>query len=279
MQPTILLVDDEEEILDFIERILNDRYRIVRASNGLEAIKKLSADCIQLVVSDVMMPEMDGFELCQRIKSDFELSHIPIILLTAKNILQSKIEGLKCGADVYIEKPFSPEHLYAQVASLLENRNRLKEYFAKSPLVHIKGVAHNRMDEAFMEQLYEAIQKNITDHELDVERLATMMNMSRPTLYRKIKAITTRTPNELINEARLKRAAEQLEMGGYKVFEIAGMVGFQSQSSFGKAFLKHYKVTPAAWQRIKKKQKVQDNSKVLVNAFKTTKPSPLAVAV
>jgi DNA-binding response OmpR family regulator len=240
---TILIVDDNEEILDFLSDDLEE-YHVLTALDGEEALVQLHEHIVHLVISDVMMSKMDGFELCQRIKSDFELSHIPVILLTAKNILQSKIEGLKSGADVYIEKPFSPEHLSAQVASLLENRNRIKEYFAKSPLVHIKGVAHNRMDEEFMEHLHQVIQNNITDHELDVERLATMMNMSRPTLYRKIKSITDLSPNEMINLTRLKIAAELISQGNTRMNEIAEKVGYNSLTQFGRNFQKQFNMTP-----------------------------------
>src|SRR5258708_5487052 len=116
MLPVILLVDDEEEILDFLERVLSIKYTVLKATDGHEALNKLASEAVQLVISDVMMPEIDGFELCKKIKSDFEHSHIPVILLTAKNTLQSKIEGLETGADAYIEKPFSKEHLLAQIA-------------------------------------------------------------------------------------------------------------------------------------------------------------------
>ncbi|MDQ3278050.1 MAG: response regulator, partial [Bacteroidota bacterium] len=138
----ILIVDDEEEILDFLERILKVKYTVFRAENGLEALQLLQTEAIQLVVSDVMMPEMDGFALCNAIKKNFEYSHIPIILLTAKKTIQAKVEGLELGADAYIEKPFSKEHLLAQMASLINNRTMIRDYFASSPLVHIKTMAH-----------------------------------------------------------------------------------------------------------------------------------------
>src|SRR5689334_17354503 len=190
MLPQILLVDDEEEILEFLERILRDKYSIFKAENGKEALEILAAEPVQLVVSDVMMPEMDGFELCRSIKSNFEFSHIPVILLTAKNTIQAKVEGLELGADAYIEKPFSKEHLQAQIASLLNNRSMIREYFASSPLVHIKSIAHSKADERFLELLNDTIDKNIEDPDLDVEKLARILNMSRITLYRKIKAIS-----------------------------------------------------------------------------------------
>jgi two-component system, cell cycle response regulator len=251
MLPVILLVDDEEEILDFLERILKIKYTIVRAENGQEALKLLATEPVQLVVSDVMMPEMDGFELCKLIKSNFELSHIPVILLTAKNTLQSKIEGLELGADAYIEKPFSKEHLQAQIASLIANRSMIREYFASSPLVHIKSMAHSKADERFLELLNETIYKNIEDEHLDVEKLARILNMSRITLYRKIKSISNLTPIELINITRLKRAAELLAEGEYKIYEVADMVGFSSQSNFARNFNKQFNMTPTDYMNSK----------------------------
>ena len=251
MLPAILLVDDEEEILEFLDKILKKKYTIYKADNGDEALAILSAEIVQLVVSDVMMPGMDGFQLCKAIKSNFEYSHIPVILLTAKNTIQSKVEGLELGADAYIEKPFSKEHLLAQIASLIANRSMIKEYFASSPLVHIKSMAHSRSDERFLELLNETIYKNLEDEYLDVEKLAKILNMSRITLYRKIKAISNLTPIELINITRLKRAAELLAGGDHKIYEVADMIGFSSQSNFARNFHKQFNMTPTDYMHLK----------------------------
>src|ERR1700754_3042476 len=170
MQPVLMIVDDEEEILDLLERILDNKYTILRAKDGQEALKVLGEESVQLVVSDVMMPEMDGFELCKAIKSNFDFSHIPVILLTAKNTIQAKVEGLELGADAYIEKPFSKEHLLAQISSLLKNRNMVREFFASSPLAHTMSMAHTRSDEKFLAMLHNTIMKNLDDVELDVEK-------------------------------------------------------------------------------------------------------------
>src|SRR5690349_3534265 len=242
--PLILLVDDEEEILDFLERILQHKYMVLKKSNGEEALHALGSNAVQLIISDVMMPEMDGFELCSLIKSNVEYSHTPVILLTAKNTIQSKVQGLELGADAYIEKPFSKEHLLAQIASLLANRNMIREYFASTPLVHINSIAHTKADESFLASLHEIIIEHIEEVELDVEQLARHMNMSRVTLYRKIKAISDLTPIELINITRLKKAAELLAEGNYKMYEIAAMTGFSSQSNFARNFHKQFGVTP-----------------------------------
>lgn len=252
MLPLILLVDDNEEILDFLERVLSSKYSILKAEDGLEAIRLLETEAVQLIISDVMMPVMDGFELCKIIKSNFEYSHIPVILLTAKNSIQSKIEGLELGADAYIEKPFSKEHLQAQIASLLNNRNMLREYFASSPLVHIKSIAHSKADERFLETLNDSICANIEDTDLDVEKLAKIMNMSRITLYRKIKAISVLTPFEVINITRLKKAAELLAEGDYKIYEVSDMVGFSSQSNFARNFQKQFGMTATEYVKEKR---------------------------
>ena len=255
MLPIILLVDDNEEILQFLERILSLNYAILKAEHGEHALKILQTEAVQLVISDVMMPVMDGFELCKTIKTSFEFSHIPVILLTAKNTLQAKIEGLEIGADAYIEKPFSKEHLQAQIASLLNNRQKIMEYYAGSPLVHIKSIAHSKADERFLETLNNTICENIEDIELDVEKLARFMNMSRITLYRKIKSISVLTPIEVINITRLKKAAELLSEGDYKIYEIADKVGFSSQSNFARNFLKQFNITPTQYMQSKQLKK------------------------
>lgn len=255
MKPLLLLVDDNVDILEFVGEELSEKYSVITAYNGKEALELLANEPVQLIISDVMMDVMDGFELCKMVKSSFEFSHIPIILLTAKNSLQSKIEGLEIGADAYIEKPFSPEYLQVQIANLLANRNKIREYFAHSPLVHIKSMAHSKSDELFLEKLNEAIHSNLENTDLDVEELARIMNMSRPTLYRKIKSISDLTPNELVNVTRLKKAAELLALGDYKIYEVADMVGFGSQTNFGRSFLKQFGMTPTDYQNRKQEEK------------------------
>ena len=255
MKPVLLLVDDNEEILEFLEHELNEKYSILKALNGQEALEVLKEQAVHLLISDVMMPVMDGFELCRSIKTNFDYSHIPVILLTARNTLQSKIEGLELGADAYIEKPFSPEYLQVQVANLLTNRNKIKEYFASSPLVHIKSMAYSKADELFLERINDSISRNLEDTEMDVEKLAKLMNMSKPTLYRKIKSLSDLSPNELINITRLKKAAELLVEGDHKIYEVADMVGYASQTNFGRNFLKQFGMTPSDYLSMKEAER------------------------
>lgn len=246
-KPVILLVDDNEEILAFISEDLSECYQVLTAFDGRDALDILRRQQVQLVISDIMMPEIDGFELCKQIKSNFDYSHVPVILLTAKNTLQSRIEGLEVGADAYIEKPFSPEHLQVQVANLLANRAKLMRYFASRPLADVKSMAHTKADEEFLEQVNALIQRELTNPDMDVEQMARRLFVSRPTLYRKIKALTDLTPYELINLTRLKKAAELLNARQYKMYEIAEMVGYSSQNQFGRNFLKQFGVSPTAY--------------------------------
>jgi signal transduction histidine kinase/ligand-binding sensor domain-containing protein/DNA-binding response OmpR family regulator len=245
--PVILLVEDNQDIREFIADKLVKDFHVIQAVNGKEALDILKDRSIHLIISDIMMPVMDGYELCKVVKDNLEYTHIPTILLTAKNTLQSKIEGLEVGADAYLEKPFSPDHLLTQISNLLASRDKIRNYFASSPLVHIKSMAYNKADEAFLEKLNEAINKNIDNKSLDVDQLADIMNMSRPTLYRKIKAISNLSPHELINITRLKKAAELLVEGNYKIFKIASMTGFSSQAQFGRCFVKQFGMTPSEY--------------------------------
>ncbi|MCH5720592.1 response regulator transcription factor [Niabella hibiscisoli] len=251
-KPSILIVDDNEDILDFLKDDLGELYTIFTAPDGVKALSVLNEQVVQLVISDVMMPEMDGIELCEKIKSNFEFSHIPVILLTAKNTLQAKIEGLNTGADAYIEKPFSPEHVAAQVLSLLNNRNKIKEYFAQSPFAHIKSIAHSKMDEEFLDKMNNFIVEHISDTALDVDHLAVAMNMSRATFYRKVKSISNLSPYEMINISRLKKAVELMNTRMFPLSEIAERVGYQTLTQLGRNFQKQFRLTPSEYLQLKK---------------------------
>lgn len=246
-KPVVLLVDDNKEILEFISDDLSEKFQVLIAENGLKGLAILEEQIVQLVISDVMMPEMDGFEFCKIIKSSVEFSHIPVILLTSKSTMQSKIQGLELGADVYMEKPFSPEFLQVQVSSLIANRNKIKAYFSSSPLLHLKSIAPSKADELFLEKMQAFIDKNVSNPDLDVDLLASHMNMSRPTLYRKIKSISNLTPNQLINISRLKKGAELLKEGVLKIYEISEMVGYSSQTHFGRVFFRQFGESPSEY--------------------------------
>ena len=247
MLPLILLVDDEELILSVLEVTLEGHYAILKARNGKEALTALDNETVHLVICDVMMPEMDGFELCRQIKSKIEYAQIPVILLTAKNALEAKVIGLEMGADAYIEKPFSEDHLLAQIASLLYNRNKIREFFTTSPLAFIHTAGQNKDEEQFLKQLGQTIADNLEDPALDVEKLAGLMMMSRITLYRKVKGLSDCSPAELITISRLKKAAELLAEGENRIYEIADKVGFSSAGSFTRNFLRQFNMTPTEY--------------------------------
>jgi DNA-binding response OmpR family regulator/nitrogen-specific signal transduction histidine kinase len=246
-KPTILIVEDNEEMKNFVGHEVNSLYNVLTASNGEDALSMLNELSIQLIVSDIMMPVMDGFSLLKKVKTDLDYSHIPVILLTAKNTVQSRLEGLESGADAYIEKPFSVDILLAQITNLLNNRESIRSYYFNSPIANLKSMAYTKADEIFLENLNEIIVKNISNTHLDVEMIAEQMNMSRPTLYRKIKAISDLTPNDLVRICRLKKAAEFILQGRLSLSEISEKVGFSSQSYFSRSFSKQFEISPSEY--------------------------------
>jgi len=240
----ILLADDHVDILDFIADDLEDKYDVVKSLNGQEALAYVYANEVDLIVSDIMMPQLNGYEFCTRLKEDEKYSHIPFIMLTAKNSLQSKIEGLEYGADAYIEKPFSPNFLEAQIASLLRNRKHVKDHFQRMPSSPLDISGHNKSDQTFLKKLNKIILENMADPALCVDMLADRLHMSRPTLYRKIKVLSDLSLNELINLTRLNKASRLLLDGEQKVYEIANLLGFSTASHFSRNFQKQFGISP-----------------------------------
>lgn len=190
------------------------------------------------------MPRMDGIEFCRKVRSDMNFSHIPFVLLTAKTDTYSRIEGMKGGADIYIEKPFSVEYLKTCLQNISDMRTRLRQKFSQSPFEPITTVASTPVDNDFLVQLNEIIEANFSNQELSVDFLATASGISRSSLYAKIKSLTSMTPNELIQVTRLKKAAVLLAEGKYRVSEIGYMVGFNSSSYFAKCFKNQFGVKP-----------------------------------
>ena len=243
-RPTVLVVEDNPDMLAFVVRQLSKEYTVLTATNGAEALQVLDGNYVNLVVSDVVMPVMDGFELCKTIKSDLNYSHIPVILLTAKTNIQSKIEGMELGADAYLEKPFSVEYLQACASSLIQNREKLRKAFAQSPFVAANTMALTKADEDFIKKLNEVIQVNYSNPEFSMDDMADSLNMSRSNFYRKIKGVLDLSPNEYLRLERLKKAAQLLKEGENRVNEICYMVGFNSPSYFAKCFQKQFGVLP-----------------------------------
>lgn len=243
-QYTIIVVDDNPEILDFLSKILSEEYFVISASSGNEALQILEKNNIDIIISDVMMEEMSGFELCNKVKTDINISHIPVVLLTAKADTESKIKGLESGSDAYIEKPFSPFYLKAQLRSLLKKREKQQKMYALAPLSDLHSTIHNKLDEEFMNKCTEIILNNIEDTEFSVNTLAHELGMSRTSVFKKIKGVIGMTPNDFIKITRLKKACKMMIEGGYRITEIGFLVGFSSSSYFAKCFQKQFGMLP-----------------------------------
>lgn len=241
---TILVVEDSREMQEFVVKQFSAEYQVLTAMNGVGALKVLEEHVVHLVISDIMMPEMDGLELCEHLKSELDYSHIPIILLTAKTTLQAKIEGMKLGADAYIEKPFSVEYLKVCVTNLLSNREKLRVSFAHSPFVQTNSMALTKADEVFLKTLKEIIDENMQNPDFCIDDMASLLNMSRSSLNRKIKGVLDMTPNDYIRLERLKKAAQLLQEGECKINEVCYMTGFNTPSYFTKCFQKQFGVLP-----------------------------------
>lgn len=247
---TILLVEDNEDMTKFLSEKIKELFGLRTAANGKEALDILKAERIDLIVSDVMMPVMNGYELCRSVKSDMEISHIPIIFLTAKNDLDSKIKGLRQGAEAFVEKPFSFKFLKAQIVTLLSNRQKEREAFAKHPFLPNKEKDSSPADKEFMDKVLQVFNENITDENLNIERIADILCMSRSGLYRKIKTLTGISPVEFLRVIRLKKAAELILTGKYRINEICFMVGINAPSYFSKIFQKQFGMTPKEFERL-----------------------------
>lgn len=241
---TILVVEDSREMQEFVVKQFSAEYRVLTAMDGVGALKVLEEHTVHLVISDIMMPQMDGLELCEHLKSELDYSHIPIILLTAKTTLQAKIEGMKLGADAYIEKPFSVEYLKVCVTNLLSNREKLRVSFAHSPFVQANSMALTKADEVFLKTLKEIVDENMQNPDFCIDDMASLLNMSRSSLNRKIKGVLDMTPNDYIRLERLKKAAQLLKEGECKINEVCYMTGFNTPSYFTKCFQKQFGVLP-----------------------------------
>lgn len=252
---TVLIVDDNTSILLLLKDLLNDKYNVVSCTNTTDAFKVLKTKNISIVVSDVIMPEGDGYTFCRKLKADISTSHIPVILLTAKGDIEERIQGLEVGADAYIPKPFHPRHLHIRIEKLIRNRVLLKEKFAlysqlkkESPTLGI-----GRRDDEFFKKLHDCIIEKIEDTALDAQLLADTLNMSKTGLYKKLKTLTNKTPHAIINEYRLKKATLLLTETDSTISEIIDMVGYNSRSYFYKIFNETFGLSPVEYRNMNKK--------------------------
>ena len=244
---TVLVVEDDPEMRGYLAKELSEQYNVLVAANGEDALQLVESQRIDLIVSDIMMPGIDGVALCNRIKSTTEYCHIPVILLTAAVGMETRIETLQAGADGYIEKPFAIELLLANVANLFKNREIANRQFTQSPLTHFNSMVTGGMDQEFMERLHDIVMKHLAEPDLNIETLTTELGTSKSTLYRKVTANTGLNINEYIRVSRLKKAAEMLSSQKYRISEVAYMTGFSSPSYFATCFQKQFNVSPSAF--------------------------------
>ncbi|WP_346863811.1 substrate-binding domain-containing protein [uncultured Draconibacterium sp.] len=243
--PTILIVEDMPDVLDFVKTSLGHDYTIVTASNGKEGIQKVLHDEPDLIISDVMMPIMDGFEMTRRLKSGTETSHIPIILLSAKTSAADKIEGYEGGADNYVEKPFNSSVLKSRVDNLLKSRKQLREHYLNTLEFNGNSGDLNQLDKKFLDKLRKIILDNIGKQELSIDELAGKLGISRVHLYRKVKKLTDMSVSEFVISVKLKSSLELLRTSGKTITEIAYESGFSSQSYYTRCFKDQFKISPS----------------------------------
>ena len=243
----LLIVEDNKEIAKYICSIFSEHFQIIRALNGKEGLHLAYSAMPDIIISDVLMPEMDGITFCQRLKSELAVSHIPVILLTARTASIYEMEGLKIGADDYITKPFDPEILKLKVINIVKTRKKLYKKIQVDNSFDPRKVDIPSPDQDFLAKLFELIESNIENPEFDIEMFTQEMGLSRSLFFKKVKVLTNQTPKDLLNNMRLKRAKQLLSDGKMSVSEVAYIVGFNDPKYFAKCFKKVYNILPSEY--------------------------------
>lgn len=245
----VLLVEDEKEIQHFLNDLLAQKYQILIANNGLEALELLKTNIPDIVITDVMMPKMDGIALCKNIKENVKTCHIPIIILTAKSSIEHKIEGIESGANDYISKPFYPKHILLKVENLLEEREFLLKHLKQDTFLdNLTGLPILDDDKVFINKVMRLIHDNIENENMKSVFLEKELGMSKSQLYRKIKELFDLSPGDLIRTVKLKHAAALLKTNSLTVSEVSYRSGFNNRSYFYREFKKMFKLTPKDYQ-------------------------------
>jgi YesN/AraC family two-component response regulator len=243
-QPALLVVEDNADMRRYICQTLSDQYRIIEAENGKIGVTLAKETVPDLIISDIMMPEMDGYKLCEIIKTYELTSHIPIILLTAKADRESKLAGLETGADDYLSKPFDADELKLIIRNRIEERRKMRERFSREVTLQPRQIAISSLDEKFLSKVLAIIEKNMDNELFSINELSREVGYSNMHFYRKIKALAGQPPSQFVRTIRLKRAAELLAKNSDNVSQIAYSVGFSSLSYFNKCFKEQFGITP-----------------------------------
>lgn len=248
-KPTLLIIEDNPDVLLFLKSDLDRDYTILTENNGVDGLNTATNEVPDLIISDIMMPRMDGIALSRILKENEKTNHIPIILLTAKSLDQDKIEGLKTGADAYFSKPFNIDVLKAQITSIINNRLKLQKKLAGKRFISELEIPENKMDEVFLKKTIKIIEEKIDTEKINPEYLSEMLNMSQRQLYRKIKAVSGSTVQEFITRIRMEKASEMLSTTSLSISEIAYKVGFSEVSNFSRTFSKHFECSPTKYAK------------------------------
>lgn len=248
-KPTVLVVDDDIQVAEYMRSLLSPNYKVVTRFDAASALEWLNENIPALIISDVVMPGTDGYELCRTIKHDLRFSHIPVILLTAKATPENQVEGLEAEADAYITKPFDPAVLTSQIGSLLRNRERARRMItAVTTVEDVDQDVISPQDSVFLKDLYGLMEKELTNTEIDVNEIARLMNMSRTKFYYKVKGLTGEPPSVFFKTYKLNRAAELIKEHRYTLSEISDMTGFSSLSHFSRSFKKQFGTNPSSFE-------------------------------
>ena len=248
-KPVLLLVEDNIDIMVQLTDNFQSKYNIKLASDGVVGLKKATEIIPDLIITDLMMPFMDGIEMCNRLKNDERTSHIPVIMLTAKVTIEDKIFGLQTGADDYIPKPFHLAELKARVENLIEQRRKLRERFSKEITLQLSDISVTSLDEKFLRKAVTLVEQNLNDEHFDVPKFREEMNMSSSTLFRKLHALTNQSPTEFIRTLRLKRAASLLSQNFGNITQVSLEVGFNNLSYFNRSFRRMFGISPTEYAR------------------------------
>lgn len=247
--PLVLIVEDNRDMRSYLQDCLASNYRVIEAVDGADGLHRATDKIPDLIISDVMMPRMDGFQMCERVKSDERTSHIPVILLTARATAESKIKGLELGADDYLIKPFDRAELQVRVRNLIEQRRKLRERFSRDISLPPKEIAVTSYDEKFLLRAIAIIEQHLSNPDFDVTILTREIGMSRMQLHRKLRALTNQSTNKFIRSLRLKKAADLLNQKYGNVAQIAYEVGFNNPAYFAECFRKQFGKLPSEYVR------------------------------
>ena len=246
--PTLLVVDDDSEVIAYLRTLLSPHFNVLVSFNADHAFEQAQEALPDLILSDVIMPGTDGYDLCRKIKNDLQICHIPVILVTAKATMENQVEGLNTGADAYVTKPFDPKYLLALINSQLSNRQKARKQLSEvTETSAIESDVLSGPDKAFMDELYQLMEEELNNSELDITLISNKLHISRTKLFYKIKALTGSTPAVFFKTYKLNRAAELILEGGQTMQEIAFMTGFASQAHFSTSFKKQFGVSPTAY--------------------------------